>query len=74
MKGLCIDTINKEGFSVDITVGKWYELRDTQGVIIVSLSSYFWIRDDSGRTTVSLRSNFKTLEQVRDERLVELFG
>lgn len=71
MKVFCIDKINNEGFMVDIKVGRWYNVSND---ILVPLSSYFWIEDDSGRTTLSLRSNFKTLDQVRDERLVELFG
>ena len=71
MKVFCIDKINNEGFLVDIKVGRWYNVSND---ILVPLSSYFWIEDDSGRTTLSLRSNFKTLDQVRDERLVELFG
>jgi hypothetical protein len=72
MRGLCIDNINNEFFLVSVTIGKWYEILGSQNIMLVSLSSYFWICDDNGRTTVSLRSNFKTLDQFRDERLNEI--
>lgn len=33
---------------------------------------YFWLCDDNGFHTVSLRSNFSNMKEVRDERLNEL--
>ena len=71
MRALCIDNVSTfVAPMVSITLGRWYDVMEDSG----SLSYYFWISDDNGFHKVSLRSNFKTLEQVRDERLVELFG
>jgi hypothetical protein len=65
MKGLCIDNVSTFVAPLaSITVGRWYDISDD-----VSLSSYFWICDDNGFNMVSLRSNFKYMEDVRDERL-----
>jgi hypothetical protein len=68
MKGLCIDS-SCGMFTGNLTLGKWYEVWPFMGGSI-----YFSIIDDNNLQTIISCRNIKTLEDFRDERLVELFG
>ncbi len=70
MRVLCID--NVPSFiapKVVITIGRCYDV-----IELDTLSYYFWLCDDNGYVTASMRSNFRSLDQVRDDRLCEIFG
>jgi hypothetical protein len=64
MKVLCIDNSEKE---FTLTIGKYYDIipGSTQ-------SNIYLIENDMGHKHHVLKDRFKTLEEVRDEKLNEL--
>jgi GH43 family beta-xylosidase len=69
MKVLCVNNTN---LSLSLTVGKWYEVFDGDDApIMVYSGSYVVIADRGNYTRLSMR-HFKTLEELRNEKLSEL--
>jgi len=63
MKVLCVSNTY---VGLSITIGKWYEVRkDTSG-------ECFIVKDDKERWAVLNQTYFKTIEDIRDEKLNEL--
>lgn len=62
MKVLCV---NNNFVSLSLTVGKWYEVFDTQS------HNYVIISDRGNKQRIS-RSFFMTLEELRNEKLNKL--
>ncbi len=72
MRGLYIGVGEGDGkglFMTSFVVGEWYECD-----INYDNAYCYNIYDDRGYYRMVLKTSIKTLEQVRDERLVELFG
>lgn len=73
MRVLCIDTVSSFIAPMAlVTIGRWYDVIDDNP--FHRIPYYFWICDDNGYVTASIHSNFKSLDQVREERLCEIFG
>lgn len=71
MRVLCIDVslVSSIGMNISITIGRYY---DVLGGSDIGSSNYYVLVDDNGFVGIFLKSNFKTMDQVRDERLNEL--
>lgn len=63
MKVLCV---SNEYVGLCITVGKWYDL------IPEPFYSSYLIKDDKDRLNYLDRKYFRTLEEIREEKLTEL--
>ena len=63
MKVLCV---SNKYVGLSITIGKWYDVRrDTS-------SECFIVKDDKERWSVLNQTYFKTIEDIREEKLNEL--
>lgn len=69
MKVLCIDN---EYVTLSITVGKWYELADPKIYSEQYRNNTIIVEDDKGRLTRLSRKYFKTVEELREERINKL--
>lgn len=69
MKVLCI---NNEYVRLCITVGKWYEVKEFDGDWNRINAYKFYIKDDKERWSVLDRKYFRTIEEIREEKLKEL--
>jgi hypothetical protein len=71
MKVLCISNFinpdaNKHGFTFNITVGKWY-MSSPDGYL--ESSHYYYVINESGHTISYPTRLFKTICEVREEKL-----
>lgn len=63
MKVLCV---SNKYVGLSITIGKWYDVRrDTS-------SGCFIVKDDKERWSALSQTYFKTIEDIREEKLKEL--
>ena len=63
MKVLCV---SNKYVGLSITIGKWYDVRrDTSG-------GCFIVKDDKKRWSALSQTYFKTIEDIREEKLKEL--
>jgi hypothetical protein len=68
MKVLCVSNIYSEYVGVSVTVGKWYDVSPEP---FYSISKYL-IKDDSDRWSYLDRKYFRTVEELREEKLKEI--
>ena len=69
MKVLCVDNTN---VSLSLSVGKWYEVFEGGDAPTETSSGSYIIISDRGNPTKISRWYFKTLEELRNEKLKEL--
>jgi hypothetical protein len=75
MKVLCVSNTY---VGLSITIGKWYEVRngywkyDNEFINSNASSECFIVKDDKERWTVLNQTYFKTIEDIRDEKLKEI--
>ena len=69
MKVLCV---NNEYVRLCITVGKWYEVKELDGDWNRISAYNYHIKDDKERWSVLDRKYFRTIEEIREEKLKEL--
>lgn len=76
MRVLCIDNSLVSSISSDIviTIGRYYDIvgYERNGGDFTRLSKYYVLVDDNGYVNIFLKSNFKTMEDIRNDRLNEL--
>ena len=75
MKVLCVSNTY---VGLSITIGKWYEVRngywkyDNEFINSNASSECFIVKDDKERWAVLNQTYFKTIEDIREERLKEI--
>ena len=69
MKVVCVDNTN---VSLSLSVGKWYEVFEGDDAPITVYSGSYVVITDRGNYTRLSDRYFKTLEEIRNEKLKEL--
>lgn len=70
MKVICV---NNEYVGLSITVGRWYEVGNRfDGMEKFGGPDTLLIKDDGERWTVMARKKFKTIEEIREEKICQL--
>jgi len=70
MKVLCV---SNKYVGLSITIGKWYEVRkDNEFINSNTSSECFIVKDDKERWAVLNQTYFKTIEDIREEKLKEI--
>jgi hypothetical protein len=70
MKVLCVSNTY---VGLSITIGKWYEVRkDNEFINSNASSECFIVKDDKERWAVLNQTYFKTIEDIREEKLKEI--
>ena len=67
MKVLCV---SNKYVGLSITIGKWYDVRRDEDKS--TSSACFIVKDDKERWSALSQTYFKTIEDIREEKLKEL--